>query len=376
MIISITNAVQETFIVGAVLLLALIISVRRRKDPSFFPTQTTVELKGLASLMVIFSHIGYSLVIDNRFLVPLSNYAGVGVNLFLILSGYGLVTAILRRPISIGKFYLKRLQRICLPVASTVLFFLALDFFFLHRTYPLKTIIENILGFFPSADVNLDLNSPLWYITLLLAYCFLFPLIFRRRFPALSALAMAGAGWLVIRYIPQLNIFSEVVLKLYKLHFLAFPLGMAMGALIHQPPVFVAKTVEGLGRMLKKYRPATIARWLLIILAGGVLIYTYYHSHVGEDWKKEAVTSLFTATAIFTLFVFKKINFKILTLFGLFSFEIYLLHWPLLSRYNFLYGKIPASLATIIYLGLFLGAGYLYHQFISKFFLPKPKPTP
>lgn len=361
MTILITNAFRETVIVGVVLLLALVISAHRAKDNSFFPLQTTFELKGLAILMVVFSHIGYFLVSDRSFLVPLSNYAGVGVDLFLILSGYGLAVSALKRPMSAGKFYVKRFLRIYFPVVMTVLFYLSTDFFFLRRLYPLKSIMENLLGFFRQADLYNDINSPLWYITLLLAYYFLFPLVFRRRFPAWSALALAGIGWFSIRYFSQLNIFSEGVLKLYKLHFLAFPLGIVISAFINQPPVFLAKIT---GRL------AIIPRWILPVMAGGILVYTYYYSYVGDDWKKAAAASLVSAAAIIVLFLFKKINFKILTLFGLYSFEIYLLHWPLLYRYNFLYGKIPAGLATIIYLALFLGIGYLFHKAVDKIFPP------
>ncbi len=391
MSILITNALRETIIVVVVLLFAIVASARRTKDHSFFSPQTTTELKGLAILMVVFSHIGYFLVSDHRFLVPLSNYAGLGVDLFLILSGYGLVAAALQRPVSIGKFYLKRLGRVYLPVLATVVFFLLLDFFFLHRAYPVKTILVIILGFFPQADVYGDLNSPLWYITPLLVYYFLFPIIFKsserignlftipserrkylsifwRRFPLLSAIAMVAIGWLIIGRILQLNIFSEVVLKLYKLHFLALPLGMAMGALINQSPVFIAKTASWFSGLLKKHHLAAILRWVLIVLAGSILVYNYYHPSVGEGWKKESAASLFSAIAIIALFLFKKIDFKILSIFGLFSFEIYLLHWPLLSRYNFLYGKIPAGMATFIYLALLLGIGYLYHKATKKFF--------
>ncbi len=367
MSILIINAVGETAIVVGVLLFAMAVSARRTKDNSFFSSQTTTEIKGLAILMVVFSHIGYFLVSDHHFLVPLSNYAGLGVDLFLILSGYGLTVAALRRPVSVGKFYLKRLLRVCLPVAVTVLLFVGLDWLFLHRTYPAKTIVENLLGFFPNADIFGDLNSPLWYITLLLAYNFLFPIVFWRRFPALSVLAMAGIGWWTIGHIPQLDIFSEVVLKLYKLHFLAFPLGVAIGALINQPPAFIVRIAQWLRVVLTKYKLLTILRWALLVLAGGVFIYIFYHPSIGESWKKEVATSLFAALAILALFLFKKINFKLLTLFGVFSFEIYLLHWPLLYRYNFLYGKIPAGAATLIYLALLLGAGYLYQRIIKKF---------
>jgi peptidoglycan/LPS O-acetylase OafA/YrhL len=374
MIISIINAVAETRIIEVFLLLAILASTRLvKKDQPFFSVEITAELKGLAILMVIFAHVGYFLVDDHRFLVPLSNYGGVGVDLFLILSGYGLVAAAVRRPISISVFYLKRLTRVYIPVLITLALFLLLDFFVLHRTYPIKSIIENMLGFFPQADIYGNINSPLWYITPLLFYYIVFPLIFWRRLPLLSALAMAIIGWLVVRHIPDVHSISEVVVKLYKLHFLAFPLGMAMGAVINQSPAPVVKLVRWLGLTVRKYHLTIILRLVLIFLAVYIFMYTSDHSHIGEGWKKESITSLYSAMSLVAIFVFKKINVKVLSLLGLFSFEIYLLHWPLLYRYDFIYGHMPAGAATIISVVVLLGSAYAYHHVIVAVFnLIKP----
>jgi len=49
-------------------------------------------------------------------------------------------------------------------------------------------------------------------------------------------------------------------------------------------------------------------------------------------------------------------------LIGTYSYEMYLLHWPLLSRYDFLYRTLPASLATFAYLALFIGLGWIMLQ--------------
>ncbi|MDO8499830.1 MAG: acyltransferase [bacterium] len=366
MIISITDAVRETTVVIVGLILALVISARISKDHGLFPPQTTTELKGLAILIIVFSHIGYFLVNDHRFLTPLSYYAGIGVDLFFILSGYGLVAAALRRPLSIGQFYLRRLHRIYTPVIITLLLFLLLDRLWLHQTYPLKTVIENLLGLFPRADLYKDIDSPLWYITPLLAYYLLFPLIFRRRWPAISAVLTAVAGWLIILHVPKLNVISVDLIKFYKLHYLSFPLGMLLAAWLNQPFAVVTTTAKRLATLFNQLHLATILRWLAIIIAGGVFLYIHYHPQVGEKWTTEAAVSLIAAMAIIIIFLCKKINFKILTLFGLFSFEIYLLHWPLLYRYNFLYGRLPAGTATILYLALFVGLGYLYQKMITQ----------
>jgi peptidoglycan/LPS O-acetylase OafA/YrhL len=371
MTISIINAIAETHIVEGVFLVVLLLSIRRTRTLSFFSIETTTELKGLAILMVVLSHIGYFLVSDHQFLVPLSNYAGVGVDLFLILSGYGLVATSLRKPLSIGKFYIKRLARVYVPVLITVAFFLLLNFLWLHQIYATKTIVENLFGFFPNADIYGDINSPLWYITPLLMYYLLFPIIFWRRFPLLSALAMAIIGWWGVKYVGGSATFAEVVFKLYRYHFVAFPVGMALGALINQPAEFMTKFMQWLRLYFQKKYVVSICRWALMSIAGYVFIYIYYHPTYGQSWKREVVASLITAGSIMIIFLFKKINFKILYWFGLFSFEIYLLHWPLLYRYNFLYGKILASVATIIYLGLFLVLGYLYNRGVGRVFTNK-----
>ncbi len=348
----------------------LLLSIRQAKKFSFFSLETTTELKGLAILMVVLSHIGYFLVSDHRFLVPLSNYAGVGVDLFLILSGYGLVASAIQKPLSIGNFYLKRLVRVYVPVLITVVFFLLLDFLWLDKTYPIKTMIENMLGFFPNADIYGDLNSPLWYITPLLFYYILFPILFWRKFPLLSALAMLVIGWWGVGYVGVSATFAEVIFKLYRFHFVAFPVGMALGVFVNQPPKILTELTERLGYFFEGKYLATICRWAVMTMAAGLFIYMYYHPTYGQSWKREVLASLITVGAIMVLFLLKKINFKILYLFGLFSFEIYLLHWPLLYRYNFLYGNVPAGSATILYLVGFMGLAAIYQQLIRRIFNP------
>jgi peptidoglycan/LPS O-acetylase OafA/YrhL len=367
MTILITNAVSQTYIVIIGIFVALIVSMRRTKDHSFFSLSTTTELKGLAIFMIVFSHVGYFLVSDHRFLVPLSNYAGVGVDLFFLLSGYGLMVSSLKRPLSICQFYLKCLKRIYLPVTISLILFLTLDYFLLHLTYPLKLMAENFFGFFPRADLFNDINSPLWYITPLLFYYLLFPLIFWRRFPTLSAIGMACVGWLSIYYISKFEIVSVDLYKMYRLHFLAFPVGVVVGALANSFQAPFLKCLDKYKNFLTNLHILTALRWLTIILAGFTLYYTQKNSHVGELWTKEMTTSLISVMAILIIFILKKINFKILTLFGIFSFEIYLLHWPLLSRYNFLFSKLPAGMAMIVYLMIFVGLGYLLKK-LTNFF--------
>ena len=93
------DPVRSTWIFGAILLVAVFTSAKRRTSgEAAFPRSATEELKGLAILLVVFAHIGYALVPGGRFLFPLSVGAGIGVNVFLLLAGYGLATSALAKP--------------------------------------------------------------------------------------------------------------------------------------------------------------------------------------------------------------------------------------------------------------------------------------
>ena len=129
MIISIINPIQATYIFIAIFSVAILFSLRSKKNHDFFPIETTNELKGLAILLVIFGHIGYFLVDDHSFLFPLSTIAGVGVDIFLFLSGYGLVVSALKKTLTIFQFYKTRLIKLLIPLWITLGTFFLLDFF-------------------------------------------------------------------------------------------------------------------------------------------------------------------------------------------------------------------------------------------------------
>lgn len=337
----------------------------RVKTEQGFTVKTTAEVKGLAILLVVLSHIGYFLVSDHNFLTPVTNYAGVGVDLFLILSGYGLVAVTLKKPLQAVEFYKKRLSKVYVPVLITILGFLLVDAVLLNKYYPLLLTIKNLLGFFPQADLYQNINSPLWFITPLLVYYILFPLVFWRRAPVVTAIGLAAAGWLLVTsdFIWNLGVTGGVA-NLYKLHFLGFPLGILLGSLFYQLPDAILSRFKAFIAGFRPW-PALLGRASLIALAALVWWYFSVHSGVGMGWKTEELISLVMALSVLLIFILKKTEFRLLSWFGAYSFEIYLLHWPLLYRYNFIYGRVPAGLATILYLALFLLLGYTANKALN-----------
>ena len=352
------------------------------------PKETSNELRGLAILAVIFVHLTYGKFYGTDFLFPVGIWSGVAVSLFFFLSGYGLAASAIYHPKPIKEFFKKRVLKIYLPLWISLILFLIIDAIVLNQFYPVSEMISAFVGYFPKADLFSSINSPLWFLTPLLLYYLVFPFVFRPKHPIISSAiilvlscAVFIAGWPV----------SAQIIGFYQVHFLAFPLGAIFAAAIVSPQAtclnclrknkcFIFwcgdKIKAGFDKLRRhKFLAGVLARFktvpvflrlaliiVLAILAG----YTAYHSGVGKGIWPEQLIGLFTMFCLIFLFLLKRTKFALLEIFGIYSFEIYLLHWPLMGRYDFLYKFMPASLATIIYLAIFLVLAYLLQKFCSK----------
>lgn len=346
MLTKVSDPIIQTVFFSAIFLLLLVSSARKSQNESFFNKEVTNQLKGFAILAIIFSHIGFFLYSDQKFLYPFSILPGVGVNLFLFLSGFGLTLSHLKSPLSSLSFYKKRLLKLFIPLWIVITIFLLADNFVLHRAYPLSEIIHSFLGFYPRADVFLNLDSPLWYFSLILFYYLIFPLVFLKKFPLLSPVLVLILSILALNLALPIN---PDVLKLYKLHYLAFPLGMLFGLVIQK----------------LKFKLNLILKFLILITAVLVFTFTSVNSGVGGDYKIEQVISLVTTLFLVVIFSLSRFNFKLLSLFGVYSYEIYLLHWPILSRFNLFLG-FPPVLMVILNLSLILFLGFTLQKIIGK----------
>lgn len=341
-----------TYLVGIILL-----SAEKDQNPHEMNTSHTLELKGIAILMVVFSHIGYFLFADHRFLFPMSVGGGIGVNIFLLLSGFGLTSSEMKYKKPVLSFYAKRLKGIFVPMWLALLAILCLDVFILGKSYSSMGLFQNFFGFFPYADIYGAFDSPLWYFSLILFYYLIFPLVYRNSNPIISAVLVLLLGFVVTHL--KLPVASDV-LKLYQLHYIAFPLGMVFALLNRGKPVVALKEYL----VIKFARPRIVSsiNWALVILASIIVGYTAIHSGVGDKLIIEQSTSIITVVALVVIMLFKDIQSRFLILLGKYSYEIYLLHWPIMYRYDFIYKYFPAFLGTLLYIFIFIAFGFIFNR--------------
>lgn len=355
--ISVSNPIFQTWVFGVLFLFTVLFSVKKANG-QFFGISKTEELKGLAILVIIFSHICYFLSKDTTFLYPFSIFAGVGVNLFLFLSGFGLTVSSLRTPLKIVDFYKKRLKKLFTPLWLVIFTLLLIDSIFLKKMYSTQEVWQALIGFFPKADLFQNIDSPLWYFSLIFFYYLIFPLFFWRKFLYFSPPLILLVSYLVLK-LPLL--IDRDVLNLYKLHSVSFPIGVLFALLINDQNLIKFKME------FKRLFLFSNLKYLLVIIFMVLFAYTSVNSGVGVGKATEQAVSLITMFSIIFVFIAKGFEFKLFNLFGRYSYEIYLIHWPILSRYGLLYIVLPAYLATYLYLIIFLGASYLLQK-VERYF--------
>lgn len=367
--ITITNVPEANMIVIIALIAVLLITLRKSQHTDVFPVSVTQELKGLGILTVVFAHFAYMLVTNAEFLFPLSIIAGVGVDLFLFMSGYGLSVGMLKKPMPVMEFYKRRLIKIFIPFWVALIIIFAADAIFLNINYTTPYMVQSLLGWFPTAVGFGDVNSPFWYITWMIMFYALYPIVFSVKRPWLTALILAVVATLLGVYNP----FDMGDNWLHRLHTLAFPLGIVAAWLL-------MKTKEKENKLVKyledfRNKSSGVLRLLIIAAMFALVVYMSLHttanhwpiltSILGKGYFVEQLTSLVIMFAFIVIFSLKKLDNKFLAIYGLYSFEVYLIHWPLIGRYDIFFDIFPAGVAVIAWIITFILISWVLQKIVT-----------
>lgn len=343
--VDITYPVLHTIILIIVCSLFVVATMRIRRGDELFSRENSDEMKGYAMIAIVFSHIGYFLSKDTQFLFPFSIGAGVAVNAFFFLSGYGLAMSAFKKYLKPIPFYLRRFFKIIIPLWITLILLYLADFFILGKTYDGISIFSSFLGWFPTANIWNDVNSPLWYITILFFFYIIFPVVFRPWVPYSSACVMLALGGLFAYFAAPSG-----VQGLYEAHWLLFPLGVMVASFLHTRILVIAKVSK--------------QQWIFGVISlfiASLLLYGY--AEIGT--KYEQYVSIVMLFLFFAAFWFIPLRSELMEKIGKYSFGIYLIHWPLLYRYGIWFQFLPPWFATFVGLALSFGFAFVLDRIIQ-----------
>lgn len=324
------------------------ITFRRRPNVILDRTQSD-QLKGIAILLVVTGHLWLHVSLNNA--IP--NLAGEAVALFLLLSGFGLTRSWQKKPLSAPEFVFRRMSRVMIPYWLATISILLLDGLLLGKLYSANDIISTCIGVNFAYSLRF-LDYARWYITLLLIFYVVFFLAnkFLRSLGAVVGIFVFSLFLFVLR---RIDLFPFGAL----FHFLAFPLGCLIGC-------FYDKLLFYLSDRKK----------LLSVLGSGLVgsfvcqIFKNYELH-GAVGKLVDLLTLNSQPLFLCLVLLCVIGLlgtyglysKFLGICGMLSYEVYLIHGPLLIKYNVIFGLFSEKFTSISYVLLLSGVFLLAYMF-------------
>ena len=358
--ISLTNPGTTAFFIYSIILAAIFLSISKApKKQEFLNFSQTEQLRGIAILLIILGHLKTNVLARNDYL---SFYFGdCGVSLFLFLSGYGLMRSHQAKNATLSHFIKRRVNRVFIPYWITTLLFLLLDYYLLSETYPLKLIILTVLGLNFNLKLQL-LDYGRWFITFILFFYLLFYLATRFK--------QIGAQMLILIAVPiamcYLNYFFQIITPYnpprqlthlspalggwnpWHLFLLLFPAGFLAGAYIEK----LKRVFPAPERFQWNGLPLAVLFLSLFLFIGRT---TVTHSFYGIFYTSLIINLSRICLALFVIFIFAffssfNIQFRILSLLGFLSYELYLLHDAFMVKYDFMLFRLPVKYSFPLFL--------------------------
>ncbi|MCX8042878.1 MAG: acyltransferase [Desulfobacterota bacterium] len=303
------------------ILLAALFSTKKNIADNHAPLSTTQteQVRGIAILLVILGHLLFHVLKPRAALI----LSGEAVACFFLLSGFGLTMSIRNTRKIPDTFWGRRYRRVMIPYWCATVLVLAADHVILGKTYPVFMIALTTLGInITEAATHLDYVR--WYITLQLIWYLLFFCcfsIFRRSY-AVRLLFICGVCIIVLDYYLARQGWSQIF---------AFPFGC-----------MCAISYDRVCAVYTQHRPTlTTAAWSALIW---LFIYKTKLNPLLEATAPQFICKLVAETnglilavsicIIIARFWDAGYHSRFLLLCGRVSYALFLLHGPLLIKYN------------------------------------------
>ncbi|MFL0252472.1 acyltransferase family protein [Clostridium neuense] len=337
---------MELSLILAVLLFFILISSCNNYEYNklvFMDKDSTIQLKGVAIIFVILAHMKLMYYFDAK---AIGNFGAIGVDIFLMLSGYGVYKSYKKRGVGID-FILRRLKKIYTPLIIVVLLELVWRIYGEKSNYS----IHRIITFFTGFDTKRTLDGTYWYISFILLWYAIFFIIYRySKHKKISIILLFCFSYLfkVSKFISPIGDLSWQ----YSLHFISFPFG-----------ILVATYERNIIELLNK----DMYKLIIIVLVIGSISSHYVFSGNSEYyWLYDINVSMIF---IFLGVLLQSLGFmsKFLKSIGNISYEVYLVEMQILTYLNLtklIGNKFVGDIAEIMFCFI---AGYALNKFIDKF---------
>ncbi|MEC4879733.1 MAG: acyltransferase [Scytonema sp. PMC 1070.18] len=362
-------------------------------------------MRGLAALYVVFSHVlpHQSDRLPGLIELPTKvfRYGPIGVVIFVVLSGYGLMLSVVRQktgylPGTLLNYFKRRARRIlppyyaaivlCLLLAAAILGLETLtQFEWREMSYdwfsPKFSVLDVVLhlllihNFTPGTQAY-NINLPLWSVALEWQFYFIFPLLLLpllRRWGWLATIAIAFGIGLAPHYL--MNGFMDVsrpwLLGSFALGMLAADIGFSdkphMSRLRKSLPWGVLAMIFALISLITEWKALGLDGWVFESLAGvaATCLIIYCTNFFLEGKPLPQGLRVLESRGAIAL--------------GVFSYSLYLTHAPIVTlTYRFLLQlQVPAITYTfllyIVSIMMSLVFGYLFYLAFEKRFTTPPK---
>ena len=315
-------------------------------------------------------------------------YGHLGVDVFIVLSGFCLMLPVVRsRALKGGwrRFYKARTRRIIPPLYAAIVFSIALQM--LHSPTPKLAILANFLLLQDVWQSQNTINAPLWSVALEWKIYLLFPgfvWLWLRRGPASvlqAAAAVSAVLFGVFEWLP--TVWSQT--HCCSWYVLLFALGMiAAECAVSPSPKFIALRclLPALAAGAFLCLAAALYRWRITPEAGATL----FDPHLPLiDATLGVFGALFFAVLGRKAIQKEKsvaanvLSWPPLVFVGSFGYSLYLIHADLIYAIkNRLVEHLsfrPAFVVIPVDMTAVVGIAYLFHLFFERPFMSKPAPV-
>jgi peptidoglycan/LPS O-acetylase OafA/YrhL len=344
-------------IILAVLLVAAVLSARRRPTSPLDRTQTE-QLRGVAILLVVVGHL-FSHVTTAR---AHGIMAADAVALFLVLSGYALTLSAQSAPITLRHFVTRRVRRVMVPYWAITVLLLILSYVLLRSSYSPKDLLLTFAGINLNAATN-HIDYVRWYVTFILVWYALFFVANRVEarwgLNAAALLLLCGGGLLVL---------NAHVTRFEWYQFFAFPVGCALGRYHDRVSEVVASRRPLVGAAAVFLLTAVLA-YRLALEPRAQLHVPWTAFCIVSDLSSLAVA--FGFIALISLVGSAGWSSRFLIFCGTVSYELFLLHGAFLIKHNPVFGWFDAGLlplSFLILLAALLALSWGIHKAVSARF--------